>query len=88
MTNTGKVRVTVHKNQIIIYERLGPDVETLIAIFGNLSALESDIVKMRLQEQLEKMARFSPILRFILIDPAMPISRFGSISGSQESWKN
>jgi hypothetical protein len=26
-------------------------------------------VKKRLQEQLDKMARFSPIMRFILIDP-------------------
>lgn len=62
-------RVAVHKNQIVIYERLGPDVETLSAIFGNISALQSDIVKMRLQEQLDKMARFSPILRLILVDP-------------------
>jgi len=38
-------RVAVHKNQIIIYERLGPDVETLSAIFGNLSPLPSEIVK-------------------------------------------
>jgi len=61
-------RVAVHKNQIIIYERLGPDVETLSAIFGNLSPLPSEIVKKRLQEQLDKMARFSPIMRFILVD--------------------
>jgi hypothetical protein len=62
-------RIAVQKNQIVIYERLGPDVETLSAIFGNVSALQSDTVKMRLQEQLDKMARFSPILRFILVDP-------------------
>ena len=62
-------RVAVKKNHIVIYERLGPDVETLSAIFGNLSPLSSDIVKNRIQEQLDKMARFSPILRFILVDP-------------------
>ena len=62
-------RVAVQKNQIVIYERLGPDMETLSAIFGNISALQSDTVKMRLQEQLDKMARFSPIMRFILVDP-------------------
>jgi len=61
-------RVTVHKNQIIIYERLGPDIDTLSTIFGKVSAFQSDIVKARLQEQLDKMARFSPILRFILVD--------------------
>jgi hypothetical protein len=62
-------RIALKNNQIIIYERLGPDMETLSAIFGNISALQSDTVKMRLQEQLDKMARFSPIMRFILFDP-------------------
>jgi hypothetical protein len=62
-------RVAVQNSQIVIYERLGPDIDTLSAIFGKISALQSNTVKMRLQEQLDKMARFSPILRFILIDP-------------------
>jgi hypothetical protein len=62
-------RLAVQKNKIVIYERLGPDIETLSAIFGNISPLKSDTVKIRLQEQLDKMARFSPILRFNLIDP-------------------
>jgi hypothetical protein len=62
-------RVAFKNNQIVIYERLGPDVETLSAIFGDVSALQSDSVKMRLQEQLDKMARFSPILCFILVNP-------------------
>ena len=61
-------RVGVRKNQILIYERLGPDLETLSALFGNVAALQSETVKMRLQEEFDKMARFSPILRFILID--------------------
>jgi hypothetical protein len=61
-------RVAVNKNQIIIYERLGPDIDTLSAIFGKISALQPDTVKMRLQKQLDKMARFSPIMRFILVD--------------------
>jgi hypothetical protein len=61
-------RVAVQKNQIVIYERLGPDIDTLSAIFGKIGALQSDRVKMRLQEQLDKIARFSPILRFVLVD--------------------
>ena len=61
-------RVVVQKNKSVIYERLGPDTETLSAIFGNLGALQSDTVKMRLQEQLDKSARFSPIMRFTLFD--------------------
>ena len=62
-------RVSVQKNQIVIYERLGPDMETLSTIFGEFSPLTTDILKKSLQERLDKMARFSPILRFILIDP-------------------
>jgi hypothetical protein len=62
-------RVAVQKNQIIIYERLGPDVETLSGIFGELSPLPSDIVKRLVQEQLDIMAHFGPIMRFILVDP-------------------
>jgi len=62
-------RVAVQKNQIVIYERLGPDVETLNDIFGTFSPLPPGILKRRVQEQLDKMARFSPIMRFILVDP-------------------
>jgi len=62
-------RVAVQQNQIVIYERLGPDVESLSAIFGKLGPLPSGTVKRRVQEQLDKIARFSPIMRFILVDP-------------------
>jgi hypothetical protein len=62
-------RVAVQKNQIVIYERLGPDAELLSAIFGELSPLSPGIARKRVQEQLDKKARFSPIMRFILDDP-------------------
>jgi hypothetical protein len=62
-------RVAVKQNQIVIYERLGPDVETLNDIFGKFSPLPPGILKRRIQEQLDKMARYSPIMRFILVDP-------------------
>jgi hypothetical protein len=62
-------RVDVKKNQIMIYERLGPDMDTWNDIFGAFSPLPPEILRRRIQKQLDKMARFSPILRFILIDP-------------------
>jgi hypothetical protein len=62
-------RVAVQENRIVIYEMLGPDIDTMSAILGKISAFQSDTVKLRLQEQMDKMARFSPVLRFILIDP-------------------
>jgi len=62
-------RVAVQKNQVVIYERLGPNVDALNEIFGKFSPLPPEILKGRVQEQLDKMARFSPIMRFILVDP-------------------
>ena len=60
-------RVAVQKNQIVIYERLGPNVDALNEMFGKFSPLPPEILKGRVQEQLDKMARFSPIMRFILV---------------------
>jgi hypothetical protein len=62
-------RVAVQRNQLVVYERLGPDMETLSTIFGEFSPLPSDVVRDGLQEQLDKTARFSPVMRFVLIDP-------------------
>jgi hypothetical protein len=62
-------RTAVKKNQIVIYERLGPDVEELSTIFGEFSLMPSISVKKHLQELMDKTARFSPIMRFSLVDP-------------------
>lgn len=61
-------RMAVQKKQIVIYERLGPDAELLGAIFGEFSPLPPGIMRKRVQEQLDKTARFSPVMRFILVD--------------------
>jgi hypothetical protein len=62
-------RVAVQKKQVMLYERLGPDEETLTTIFGQFVFLPPLIEKKRIHEQLDKMARFSPIMRFTLLDP-------------------
>ncbi len=62
-------RVDAQKNQIVVYEQLGPDAETLVALFGEFSPFPPGILKKRAQEGLDRSARFSPILRFILINP-------------------
>lgn len=62
-------RMAIKNNRIIIYERLGPDLEMLGAILEGFSPLPATVVRKRLQEQFEKTGRFSPILRFILADP-------------------
>jgi len=61
-------RVAVQKNIIIIYERLGPSVDTLSNIIGEFNLIPPAIVRKHFQEQLNKEARYSPIMRFILVD--------------------
>ena len=62
--------------------------ETLSEIFGKFSPFPSGTVKRQVQEQLDKMARFSPILRFILVDPEERrfIAERWSYLGNVEDW--
>jgi hypothetical protein len=62
-------RVAVQKNQIVIYERLGPNVDALNEIFGKFSPLPPEILNGCVQERVDKIARFSPIMGFIFVDP-------------------
>ena len=62
-------RVAVQKNQIVIYERMGSDAEVLDDIFERFGLIKSEGMKRRFQEQLDKMAQYSPTMRFILVDP-------------------
>ncbi len=59
----GNYRVAVKNNQIIVYERLGPDIEALNAIFGRSGPLP-----LRAMEHLDRSAKYIPIMRFILHD--------------------
>lgn len=61
-------RVAVKDQQIVIYERQGPDVANIVEIFSKVSLLPDDILEKRVQEQQNKTARFSPVMRFILVD--------------------
>jgi hypothetical protein len=62
--------------------------ESVNGVFGKFSPLPPEIVNRRLQEQLDKSARFSPILRFILIDPEERkfITERWSYLGNVEDW--
>ena len=60
----GNYRLGVKYNQIIVYERLGPDVENLNAILGIFGPLDQ-----RAREYLDHSAQYTPIMRFILDDP-------------------
>lgn len=60
-------RVDVKGKQIVVHERVGPDVEDLMPIlgrFGGISLARLDAAR----EVLDKGARFSPVMRFILLN--------------------
>jgi hypothetical protein len=60
----GNYRLSVRHKQIVVYERLGPDVDRLNAIFGILGPIDQ-----RASEILDRSAQYTPIMRFILDDP-------------------
>ena len=60
----GNYRLGVKHNQIVVYERLGPDVKNLNAILGIFGPLDQ-----RAREYLDHSAQYTPIMRFILDDP-------------------
>ncbi len=62
-------RVDTQKNQITVYELIGPNSEELVALFGEFSPLPPEILRNRTQEHLDRSAQFSPILRLILVNP-------------------
>ncbi len=60
-------RVSVKADRIEIYERVGPDVDELLAEFGGIGPLLPGRVD-RLREERDRHAQFTPVLRFILAD--------------------
>jgi hypothetical protein len=60
-------RVSVKHDRIEIYERVGPDLDDLIARFGKKMPLTTGQVE-RLRESQERSAQFTPVMRFILVN--------------------
>ena len=83
----GRYRVAVKHDRIEIYEQVGPDYD---ALFSELqtAGLSSPSLAERLQAVEEHYARYTPVLRFILLDPAR--RRFGAermcYLGSIDDW--
>jgi hypothetical protein len=71
-------RVNVKRNLIEVYERVGPDADDLIQIFGK-NGLGIGM-RGRIEQDLEQHSRFEPVLRFILInaqDRTFSVERMG-----------
>jgi hypothetical protein len=80
-------RVAVKQDRIEIYEQVGPDYDALL---GELQAvgLSRPGLAERLQAEEERYARYTPVLRFNLLDPTR--RRFGAermcYLGSIDGW--
>ena len=60
-------RVTVKRDQVLVYERQGPDAEEIAAAFAGLDlGLGGRLGQLR--EILDQGAQFTPVLRFVLED--------------------
>ena len=70
-----RYRVAVKHDRIEIYEQVGPDYDTLLSEL-HLVGLSSLGLAERLQAQEERYARYTPVLRFLLLDPTR--RRFGA----------
>jgi hypothetical protein len=62
----GNYRVSVKRNMIEVYERVGPDADELIRIFDKmgLGSRAHDQIK----SDVEQHSQFAPVLRFVLRD--------------------
>jgi hypothetical protein len=82
-----RYRVAVKHDRIEIYEQAGPDYDTLLSEL-HMTGLSSPGLAERLQAVEERYARYTPVLRFILLDPTR--RRFGAqrmcYLGSIDGW--
>ena len=81
-----RYRVVVKRDRIEVYEKAGPDYDTLLDDL-HIPYLSSPGVAKRLQALEERHARYEPVLRFILLDPKQ---RFGAqrmcYRGNVDGW--
>ena len=82
-----RYRVAVKHGRIEIYEQIGPDYDALLDELHTVG-LSSPSLAERLQAEEEHYARYTPVLRFILLDPTR--RRFGAqrmcSRGSIDGW--
>lgn len=62
-------RAAIKKNQILVYERQGPDVDRILEIFTKFTLIPPGELRRQVKEKLIEGAQYSPIMRFNLKDP-------------------
>ena len=80
-------RLDVKPRELLIYERVGPDMEAISSLFTSFG-FPAKVAKERLDGILDEVSRFSPLLRFTLEDKARRIFRLERMSflGSKDEW--
>jgi hypothetical protein len=84
-----RYRVAVKGNRIEVYERVGPDYNALVGEL-HIPSLSSPGLSEELRALEERYARFTPVLRFILLDQArrlFGVQRLSSIGGNDDWWE-
>jgi len=79
----GDYQVRVKDHTIVIFERQGPDIAALEAIFGHLGPLPQSAV-----EHLGQTGHYIPILRFVLLEREQRVfsAQRWHFSGSIDDW--
>ncbi|GAC1393453.1 MAG: hypothetical protein NVSMB38_21540 [Ktedonobacteraceae bacterium] len=72
---TRQYRVAVKHDRIEIYEQIGPNYDTLASLLQMAGQLDHGLAE-RLQSEEEHYAHYTPVLRFLLLDPRQ--RRFGA----------
>lgn len=62
-------RVDIKKNQIVVYEREGPDMDSFVESFSKIGLFPADEVRRKVSKILIEDAHYRPILRFTLEGP-------------------
>jgi hypothetical protein len=78
-----RYRVAVKGNRIEVYEQVGPDYNALVSEL-HIPGLSSPGLSQELRALEERYARFTPVLRFILLDRArrlFGVQRMSSLGG-------
>ncbi len=82
-TEAHRYRVAVKGNRIEVYEQVGPDYNALVSEL-HIPGLSSPGLSQELRALEERYARFTPVLRFILLDRArrlFGVQRMSSLGG-------
>jgi len=79
-------RINVRRDRIEVYEQAGPDAEEVIEGLREVGMATWDRMADKLREVLDAHVRFTPVLRFVLMDEEQRTYYAERISYSTDNW--